>query len=174
MLFRSASYKLASLYDAFVNADNPIYKRYYFNSILLKLTGADKIDVSSRGGNYNARNLHVVETFLGREFVGADGKNPNANAAGMLNNLYKDIEKTYYLNLLMKTDFSDICNTVFEYEDKEGNKHLDMSIFNLLNICSLMDNENIDTTLYDMSIFLNEYDHVNGTSYFFPSKSTVI
>ena len=157
---------LGDLFNSFSEAINPIDKRAIFTKILYKITGAEDIDSSSRGANIDARNMHVVETFMGRSFMGVDGSEPNANAAVVLNQLYKDIENTCYLKLLMSTDFSDILSTVVEYSNDEGNKFLDLSVFNILSINSIMQNENIDTFLYDMSVFFGCYDGVNGTNYF--------
>ncbi|MBO4608377.1 MAG: DUF2974 domain-containing protein [Lachnospiraceae bacterium] len=156
---------LGDLFNSFSEAINPVDKRAIFTKILYKITGAEDIDSSSRGANIDARNMHVVETFMGRSFMGVDGSEPNANAAIVLNELYRDIEDTCYLKLLMSTSFSDACNSIFEYTDGDGNKQLHLTLFNLLNIGSISDNQNIDTVLYDMSVFLKCYDDVNGTSY---------
>ncbi len=156
---------LGDLFNSFSEAINPVDKRAIFTKILYKITGAEDIDSSSRGANIDARNMHVVETFMGRSFMGVDGSEPNANAANVLNELYRDIEDTCYLKLLMSTSFSDTCNSIFEYTDEEGNKQLNLSLFTLLSIGSITENQNIDTVLYDVSVFLKCYDDVNGTSY---------
>ena len=65
--------KLGELYDSFANAADIADKRYYLKQILYTLSGAEEISINSRGGNMDARDLHVIETFMGRDFVGVGG-----------------------------------------------------------------------------------------------------
>ena len=71
--------------------------------ILYFITDSADIEISSRGGNIDARNLHVLETIMGVEsFVGVDGSTtPNSNAARILNEVYSQFELMYFniLNL---------------------------------------------------------------------------
>lgn len=46
--------------------------------------------------NIDARDLRVIEQFMGREFTGVDGSSsPNVNAAMILKDIYMDIENQY-------------------------------------------------------------------------------
>lgn len=72
---------------------------YYLKKILYFITNANEIVPNSRGGNVDARDLKVIETFMGREFSGVGGANPNSQAAPILKKLYSDIEN-YYLGIL--------------------------------------------------------------------------
>ena len=81
--------------------------------ILYFVTDSENIEPNSRGGNIDARDLHVIETFMGREFTGVGGKNPNSNAAKILNDMYSTIENTYFNDLNADSIYGAYINTVF-------------------------------------------------------------
>ena len=97
--------KLLSLYIQFNYTDNIAQKRYYLKQILYNITGASDILPDSRGGNIDARDLHVIEQFMGREFDGVDGRNPNSNAAEILKAVYNNIENNYYTIMNLQSGF---------------------------------------------------------------------
>ena len=76
--------RLAELYKAFCSSDDFVNKRYLLKQILYFITDATDINPNARGGNIDARDLKIIEAFMGREFMGVGGKNPNANAANIL------------------------------------------------------------------------------------------
>lgn len=92
------------------------------------VTDSADIDINSRGGNIDARDLHVIETFMGREFEGVDGANPNINAANILCEIYSNIENIYYNHLNLKLSFGGYSTTIYEYTDESGNNDLDRSL----------------------------------------------
>ena len=49
---------------------------------------AENIEDGSRGDNFNATKLAILEKFYGRYFEGVAGRNPNAEAAPILENMY--------------------------------------------------------------------------------------
>ncbi|MGX8835647.1 hypothetical protein ACWG0P_15710 [Amedibacillus sp. YH-ame6] len=70
---------------------------------LLKImSGADNIASSSRGSYIDAKELAVIEAFTGEKYVGKDGANPNNAAAPILKETYKDIVRTYLIQIMMK------------------------------------------------------------------------
>lgn len=157
--------RLKQLYNNFTTATDIAEKRYYLKNILYMITGAENIPSGSRGGNMDARDLHVIEAFMGREFVGVGGSYPNSNAAAVLKNLYTEIENTYYAQLLMKKDFANIANTVLAYNDKDGSMKLDFSLYNMINKIKLDNGSNIDVSLYDMMIIIRQYDTTYKTGF---------
>ena len=164
--------RLRELYNLFSSATDIAQKRYYLKSILYVISDAENISVNARGGNIDARDLCVIEKFMGRDFVGVGGSYPNSNAAGILKNMYTKIENAYYMKLLLTTDFIDTFNDIMFRKDENGNDILDLSIVNLFNTWAIEDNEDIDVKLYDISVVLNDYDIVNNTSYLKQYKDT--
>ncbi|MCM1468014.1 MAG: hypothetical protein NC086_07695 [Alistipes sp.] len=158
--------KLAELCYQFGEANGKAEKRYYIKKILYFITNADNIAAESRGGNIDARDLRVIEQFMGREFEGVGGSNPNSNAASILKEIYGDIEDQYYNLLNMYCALGGYMNVVPEYENAEGNKVLDLSFLNYIFTCKINNGENLETLVYDLGVYLNSYDEIHHTHLF--------
>ncbi len=158
--------KLFELFCYFDEAYDISEKRYYLKQILYYLADAEDIEINSRGGNIDARDLKVIEAFMGREFVGVDGTNPNVNAAKILKELYVDIENQYYNILNMYSRLGGCLKSVYEYEDENGNKQLEIVVLNEYLTMRIDAGENVDTLVYDLGVYLTTFDEMNGTDYF--------
>lgn len=91
--------ELIRLCRAFNYTDSIAKKHYYLKKILYFITNSADIPINSRGGNIDARDLNVVEAFMGHRFKGVDGENPNASTAAMLDELYGEAgDDTLYGN----------------------------------------------------------------------------
>ncbi|MGN1277360.1 MAG: hypothetical protein ACI4UK_10265, partial [Floccifex sp.] len=119
---------LFEFYYAFSESESISQKRYFLKQILYYVTDSTDIDVDSRGGNIDARDLNVIEAFMGREFEGVGGVNPNTNAAVILKDIYADIENQYYNILNMYSSLGGYVSSVFEYVDENGNKFIDLEL----------------------------------------------
>ena len=122
--------ELFELCYLFGETDNIGERRYYLRQILYFIVGATDISADSRGGNIDARDLKVIEQFMGREFAGVGGSNPNESAANILKEIYGNIENQYYNILNQYCGFGGYLNTVYEYEDENGNMVLNLSFLN--------------------------------------------
>lgn len=158
--------ELTRLYVNFNLAESIAQKRYYLKRILYNITNAEEIAADSRGGNIDARDLHVIEQFMGREFEGIDGKNPNANAAAILKPLYNDIENYYYTIVNLQSAFA--LNKAFipEVEDKDGQIDLNTEFYDLYLKQKIENNENVDVLIYDLGNYIKAFDDINGTNVF--------
>ena len=142
-------------------------KRCLLKKILYYLTDSTDIDMSSRGDNIDARDLNVIEAFMGHEFKGVNGENPNAVAAKTLKDIYKNIEDDYYNILNMKTSFGGYMTVTFEDEDEKGNKQLNFELLN--DVIEEMSKENAPETevmIYDLGTYLKTYDKIHKTKCF--------
>lgn len=88
---KDASGQLKKLVSDFVNADDTVNRNQLFTEAVYKWTGADIIDPKSRGNFIDARRLAVLEKFMGTDFAGSNGANPNENAAPLLNKAYRKL-----------------------------------------------------------------------------------
>ena len=138
-------------------------KRYCLKKILYKITDSETISINSRGGNIDARDLHVIEQFMGRDFEGVGGSNPNSNAASILKDIYTNIENYYYNILNMYCGLGGYLNATYEYEDENGNKNLNLELLNYIFDEKAAEGENIDYLVYDLGVYLKSYDKINGT-----------
>jgi Ca2+-binding RTX toxin-like protein len=80
--------------------------------ILFKWTGSEGVDPASRGGLFDARKLAVLEKFLGQDFVGTTGANPNANSVPFLNQAYHILFDMFYGELMMQTHLKDAFDEI--------------------------------------------------------------
>lgn len=83
-----------------------------FTNIIYKWTGADKLDPNGRGGLVDARQLAVLEKFMGMNFAGTNGANPNANAAPLLQKAYYKLVDRLYAVMASATYLKDIISRV--------------------------------------------------------------
>ncbi len=83
-----------------------------FTNIVYKWVGADKLDPKGRGGLVDARQLAVLEKFMGMNFAGTNGANPNANAASLLQKAYYKLVDRLYAAMASATYLKDIVSRV--------------------------------------------------------------
>lgn len=103
---------LAVLYKKYCLSEDFVEKRFLSKQILYFITDSTDISPNSRGGNIDARDLHVIETFMGREFVGVGGTNPNSNAANILKKLYISLENIFFSDLNVESQDSFYINMI--------------------------------------------------------------
>ncbi|MBR6669552.1 MAG: hypothetical protein IKL31_02255, partial [Ruminococcus sp.] len=124
---------LAQLVDNFKASNNYAEKRVLIKKILYFITDSTSIDAKSRGGNIDARDLHVIEQFMGDSFIGADGSSvPNSVAAPILKNVYYKIENMYFNLLNQETKVGSYLNMIHASVNSEGDRELDFSLFNYM------------------------------------------
>ena len=159
--------ELLDLCLSFNYTDDIAQKHYYLKKILYFITDSSDIPINSRGGNIDARDLHVIEAFMGHDFNGVNGRNPNAPAAEMLKEIYRNIETSYYNALNLKMSFGGYMTITFENEDEEGNSFLDISLLNEV-IEKKIENDdyNAEILIYDLGVYLKSYDKIHHTNEF--------
>lgn len=142
-------------------------KHSYLKQILYYITDSTDIPIDSRGGNIDARDLHVIEQFMGRSFDGVDGANPNINAANILKDTYSRIEEYYYNYLNLKLSFKGYRSTIYQYLDDSDNKNLELSLYKSVIESKINDGEeDADILIHDLGMYLKAYDKTNNTDEF--------
>ena len=100
---KDTSGRLKKLVSDLVNADDTVNRNQLFTEAVYKWTGADIIDPKSRGNLMDARRLAVLEKFMGTDFAGSNGANPNENAAPLLNKAYRKLMNRLYASIAGNT-----------------------------------------------------------------------
>lgn len=168
---------IKGMFEELISSDSILQKRKLLKTILYHITQAFEIEPMSRGGNIDARDLKVVEEFMGRKFVGVDGcSSPNINAAAILKDVYNDIENTYYCILNMYSYLGGYSNAIYDYNDENGKTQFDVSFLFYLIDKNLEERDQFESILYDIGVYVkvmdkkhrtNEYDnliaHFEGT-----------
>lgn len=163
-MYKDETGETAQLYLDFILTDDIAVKRYYLKQLLYKITDSENIDSNSRGGNMDARDLHMVEQFMGRTFVGVDGENPNAPAAAILNQICTNIENIYYCILISQTDFN--IRRQKMVTDMESNT-LDLTTLTSdINGMIECGDPSVKSLVYDLGVYLCVYDRRSNTNLF--------
>lgn len=102
-MVRDTGGQLKILVQNFTAETNLATRNNLLEQILFKWTGNDGIDPASRGGNFDARKLAVLEKFYGRQFMGVTGPNPILEAAVLLEKSYLGLSEMFYAQLMAQT-----------------------------------------------------------------------
>lgn len=172
-LENDTSGELQELVDSFINSDNYVDKRVIARKILYFITDSSDIAVNSRGGAIDARNLHVLETIMGVDlFVGVnDSTTPNSNAASILNQLFSDFDRTYFILLNKVLGEADYLELIEEIPDDNGEIILDLSAVEDIVDHYISLGINVDEMLFNIGVYLKSYDSTYGTDYLNSFKS---
>ncbi|MDR0918433.1 MAG: hypothetical protein LBM93_04195, partial [Oscillospiraceae bacterium] len=157
---------LDELCACFARAEDIKIKRYYLKQILYFISGAIDLEPGSRGGNIDARDLKVIEEFMGREFVGVGGANPNSPAAEILKKISTDIENNYYNILNLHAGLGGYLISVYETTDENGTKILETELLDYIIEDKIAAGENVDVLIYDLGVYLKNFDSRNQSSNF--------
>ncbi|OUR91704.1 hypothetical protein A9Q81_17305, partial [Gammaproteobacteria bacterium 42_54_T18] len=102
-IMRDETGELKMLVEEFVSEGAATERKMLMEEILLKWTGADTVESSSRGAFVDAQHLAVIEAFAGRTIEGVDGVNPNDLAGTALEDFYNNFFDNQYAGLMSQT-----------------------------------------------------------------------
>ena len=157
--------ELGALVDEFKRSENYFEKRVILKKILFNITDSAALDINSRGGRIDARELHVIEQFMGENFVGVDGASiPNTVAAPILKRVYEKIENMYFNLLNKETMVGSYLSMIGATSDETGKRTLDFTLFNNIIALDINGGLDVDDVVYGIASWLKEYDAVYGTS----------
>ena len=121
-MVRDESGVLKGLVEDFIEAVGSSEKRSILVNILYKWTGADGVADGSRGSNFDAKKLYVLEKFIGKGFVGVDGSsNPNNQACHILENAFNKLLNNIYASLMSQTELKDVFDKLeinYDYDSE--------------------------------------------------------
>ena len=156
-IFSDETGKLREMVEEFHASENYEKKRVLIKRILYFVTNSYDIDIKSRGGNIDARDLNVIEMFMGQDFVGVNGSSPNAPAATILKNVYLKIENMYFNLLNAESQNGEYLDKIKLVWDENG-RHLDLTEF-IESVNELKENgENVKNVLMLAASWLHAYD----------------
>ena len=124
---KDTSGRLKKLVSDLVNADDTVNRNQLFAEAVYKWTGADTVDPKSRGNFIDARRLAVLEKFMGTDFAGSNGANPNENAAPLLNKAYRKLMNRLYASIAGNTFLKELVNKVEYNATVESGLVVDLS-----------------------------------------------
>lgn len=106
--------ELKNLVIEFSNEKKLEKREILLDKIIYKWTETEGIDKNSRGSYMNGRNLAVLEKFMGKNYIGNDGKNPNNSAGPVLQNSYFTLREKIYVQLVNQTALKNVMGEVIQ------------------------------------------------------------
>lgn len=154
---------MGALVDAFKASSNYFEKRVLIKKILYFITESDSMEANSRGGNIDARDLHVIEKFMGSDFKSLDGTSiPNSVAAPILKEIYYKVENMYFNLLNNETDFENALNYIYVSKDENGKSKVNLAVFYEIMAMKMALGNDVDNDVYGVASWLKQFDIVNN------------
>jgi Ca2+-binding RTX toxin-like protein len=121
-MVRDTNGTLKGLVQAFANSTDPTQRAVLVDQILFRWTGSNGIDPTSRGALMDARQMAVLEAFMGQGYVGYGGAtNPYHTSAPILQQAFTDLKELVYAGLMAQTHLSDLyARVAFAWEETQG------------------------------------------------------
>ncbi len=127
-IVRDGSGQLRAALAAFVGAATPVERKAALETLLYRWTGAEAVAAVSRGPLVDARQLHVLEQFLGEPYVGVTGPTPHHISAPVLIRGYERVFEMVYASLVSQTSLADLYGLVtYTWDDSIGEVRGDFS-----------------------------------------------
>ncbi|HEX9061977.1 MAG TPA: calcium-binding protein, partial [Clostridia bacterium] len=127
-MVRDESGELKTLVESFESEVSVAKRNDLLEQILYKWTGSDGLNPTSRGSNFDARKLAVLEKFMGRSYVGTGGSNPITEAVPQLMQAYNKLYEMIYSKLILQTHLKDIYSLVnYEWDDTANTMKADLT-----------------------------------------------
>jgi Ca2+-binding RTX toxin-like protein len=121
-MVRDTDGTLKGLVQSFVSSTDPAQRGVLVEQILFRWTGSDGINPTSRGSLMDARQVAVLEAFMGHGYVGYGGAtNPYHTSAPILQQAFTDLKELVYAGLMTQTHLSDLYGRVaFTWDEAQG------------------------------------------------------
>ncbi len=119
---RDTSGTLKGLVQSFVSSTDPTQRDVLVDQILYRWTGSGGITPTSRGALMDARQVAVLEAFMGQGYVGYGGAtNPYHTSAPILQQAFTELKELVYAGLMAQTHLADLYARVgFTWGEAQG------------------------------------------------------
>jgi hypothetical protein len=146
---------------AFISSSDVKEKKQLTEEIIHLLSGTGTVANGSRGGNFDAKKLKVIETYLGMGYNGRNGSNPNNAAAPILEQAYNDILNTYYMEMIVNSTVIEYAGMLYQAADK-GLAVAMMPVINAMISLEIKSNKASANLIGDLSAFFSCYSQKNN------------
>ncbi|MBO5426573.1 MAG: DUF2974 domain-containing protein [Lachnospiraceae bacterium] len=128
--------ELLTLVESFVNETDNESRLTIVKNILDFMCDADSVEEGSRGDNFSAKKLAIIEKFMGENFMGVNGANPNSVAASILENVYQQIVEMYCFAMI-GSKITTHLDKIMMVKHGDGTIDFNTDFFNLRLACLL-------------------------------------
>lgn len=147
---------LQALVEAFNGETDNDRRLAIVEEILNFMCDTDLVEEGSRGSNFSAKKLAIIESFMGEGFIGVNGENPNSAAAPILENVYQQIVEMYCFAMI-GSKISKHLDHIMMHVDKNGNPIFNTAIFNMYIDMMLKTGQMSERELADISGYLGYF-----------------
>lgn len=121
-IVRDGTGTLKGLVQAFAAEAEPARRDLLVEQILFRWAGSDTMDPAGRGPWMDARQMAVLEAFMGRSYVGFGGEpDPHHTSAAPLKEAYWRVRELAYAQLVAQTHLASLYGLIgFRWDDAAG------------------------------------------------------
>ncbi|MCR4697181.1 MAG: DUF2974 domain-containing protein [Lachnospiraceae bacterium] len=153
---------LKKLVTEFSTASNIDVRKAIVTEILYSITGAHEVENGSRGNEFDAQKLRVIEAFMGEDFEGTAGNNPVNTAATILEDIYNNLFNIYYTSLAKGSILEPYLSLMRIYENEDGRKNVDTSLLDVVLGTSINDGDDIRGDIAEIARYISVYNSDNA------------
>lgn len=147
---------LQYLVEQFASEKDNDIRLHIVQEILNFICEVDDVEEGSRGDCFSAKKLTVIEKFMGEDFMGVNGANPNSAAAPILENVYEQIVEMYCF-AMVGSKITTYLDKIIMITDKSGNVSFDTSLFSQYMNYSLKANKLSEREFSDICAYLGYF-----------------
>lgn len=147
---------LIDLINSFIT-ESDIEKRFTIvEEIIHFICGTEKIAANSRGSYVNAKNLAVIESFMGEDFMGVNGSDPNSAAAPILNRVYTNLVEMYCFAMI-GSKITEHLDYITAHVNNDGLISPNMKFFNRHMVNGITTGSIDEKTFMDVCSYIGYY-----------------
>ena len=150
---------LKELVNEFSSTTNIDVRRNIVSEIIYSITGANDIETGSRGNEFDAKKLRIIEAFMGEDFVGTGGSNPVNTAAPILEEIYNEIFNIYYVMLAKDSVLKPYLSLMITNNNEDGTKYIDTSLIDFVLDSFISDGNNMSGDVAEIARFISVYSN---------------
>lgn len=160
-IMKDSSGRIRELVEMITSSIDIGEKEDLTRELLKILSGAENVTAGSRGNYIDAKELAVIEAFLGEKYVGANGNNPNNLAAPLLKESYRDIVRTYLIQIMMKEELKEYSG--YYKIGADGKLAVDVASLSRYIKIQELDGKDIKEEMAELSYLLSDENTATGT-----------
>ena len=158
-IVKDKSGTLCGLVKSFISEKSASERNKLLDKILIEWAGVGAINPTSRGNNFDAQKLAVLERFFGTEF----NRDPAMRATQLLRSSYRSLAETIYVMLMSQSHMKDFLGSITSKND--GLLSFDEMKKNISDVLKKDRNEGI-TLLGESMRILRHYELTEQTSFY--------
>lgn len=148
--------KLTELVNSFISETDNDIRISIVEEILHFICHTENIESGSRGSYIDAKDLAVIESFMGQDFMGVNGGNPNSAASPILKSVYSNLVEMYCFAMI-GSQITEHLDYITAHTEDDGSITPNMTFFNKHMYYSMKLGQISEKTFSDICSYLGYY-----------------